>query len=217
MREVYEQRKSYADTGLVSGQYIPEISRPVLARFSTSTNSNKLRFEIRNSGEKRRHVDVRNFDVLYEREETGVLKWKNVQENVIGKTKKLDSLLSEFDGPNGPARPVLGLLFPNEINAPKLTEIEHPKIISKRALVGKRKCFEICGDLGGNSVTLWIDKSSYLVRKVETSHEFEHKLDHHAGHVDSSDKTVFKTTVIYKPILNHRISDSVFDWKQKPQ
>lgn len=211
MGEIYGRCKSYEDTGFASGHYNPEISEPALVAFQTNAVSGMLRFKLKNAGGKQSHRHVPSYDILYNSREA-VLKWNNVQERV-GKEETLDSVLSGFDGTNGAARPVLGLLFPNEIDAPKLTEIGNPKIISRRAVVGKRKCFKICGDLGGNSVTLWIDKSSYLVRKVETIDEFDPKPDLGSGDADSADKGVFKTTVVYNPILDGGISEEVFDWK----
>ena len=59
----------------------------------------------------------------------------------------------------------------------------------------KVDCFRVEGKLGSNPITLWIDKKSYLLRRIDEQAQFDN----------------FRTeqTTTYDPIINEQITDKM--------
>lgn len=94
----------------------------------------------------------------------------------------------------GSAHTIPTLLLPDEISGRQLTDITEAQRIDD-AEIDSVKCYRIQSKYAGEPVTIWIDATTFLVRRIETQKSF----------TDFSTETV--TT--YNPILNGVITEEM--------
>ena len=96
------------------------------------------------------------------------------------------------------------MLLPSEIKWRRAIRFREPKRIDDDTF-DKMDCFRIHDVIFGGPATFWIEKKTFLLRKIYLEHEFED----------------FRTqaTTTYKLILNGKIKDEMLEFnppKEKP-
>jgi hypothetical protein len=162
--KTYATCKTYRDTGIVKSRFIgPDVNFEVEKPFTTAfVRPDRLRFEYK---EIRR--DGREYRYIVWRSGEEIRSWWDVAPGV----KKPDSLavaLAEATGVSGgSAHTVPALLLPKEIPGWRLTDMTEAKRIGDDKY-GKSDCFRVEGKTAEYPVTLWIDKETFLVRKIDS-------------------------------------------------
>jgi hypothetical protein len=111
--------------------------------------------------------------------------------------KKRDSLDLATAGAtgvsDGSAHNIPALLLPKEISGRKIADITEAKIESAR--LGTADSFRVQGKYADDPITLWIDKKTFLVRRIETQSKFDN----------------FRTeqTTTYDPVIDGAITDKM--------
>jgi hypothetical protein len=114
----------------------------------------------------------------------------------IEKPNRFDNALAGV-----PAADIPYLLLRSEVQFPRLMGITEAKLAEDGRLDGA-ECFRVEGKYGGNwtRITLWIDKESYLVRRIDERHE------------QSSQVNSFRVTTTYDPIIDEEIADKLLEF-----
>jgi outer membrane lipoprotein-sorting protein len=187
MATTYSSCKTYTDTGLVSTIYFEgHNKRTVKQPFSTSfIRPDAFRFECKEkAGFFREHL------YIVCREERKTRTWWDVTPGV----KVAESLGLALAGATGvsggSAHTIPALLIPEEVSGQRLTDITHVKLIEDEILDNIR-CFCIQGQFGGNPITLWIEKNTFLLRKMVTENEYS---DFHT-----------QSTTTYRPVIDEEV------------
>ena len=100
---------------------------------------------------------------------------------------------------NGSAITVPGMLMPNEITWRRAIRVNQPKRIDDD-IVDSTDCYRVQDlILGAIPTTLWIDKKTFMLRKIYREHKFDD----------------FRTeeTTTYKPILNGEVENDLLEFK----
>jgi len=195
MGEVYAQCKTYRDSGMVETVYIDEDGkrREVKQPFKTAfVRPDRFRFEYTETepgGAKNRYIiwakraDVRS--------------WWDVEPGV----KQEESLGLAVAGATGvsagSAHTIPALLLSSEVAGRTLLNVTHVSRIED-ARLGGRDCYRIRGKFADDPITLWIDRASFLVRRI----------DERSRHDDFSTEE----TTIYDPVIDAKIPDSLLQF-----
>ncbi len=194
MAETYRGASSYQDEGEVTTVfYEARGERTVVKPFATAfVRPDRFRFEFRT--------------VRGEQEEDRMIVWEQggavrvwwTAEPEEKKAASLDLALAGATGISGTsAHAVPSLLLPDRVNGRRLTELDEPARLED-ATEGGVDCFRIQGRFGGRAgapgapMTLWTDKASFLLRKIETEKQFP--------------KFRATETLTYRPTLNGSIA-----------
>ena len=94
----------------------------------------------------------------------------------------------------GAAHTIPTLRLPREISGRPLTRIAKVKRI-ENAKIDEIECLRIQGQYAGYSMTIWIDKETYLVRRIDSEKKFDNFLT--------------EETTTYKPFIDEEIADSL--------
>ncbi len=200
MAKRYANCKSYRDSGVVKSVLIfPVIGKQATEKpFTTAFfRPDRFRFEFKEtgSGEKCRYVVWQGGN--------DVKTWWDLKPGV----EKVESLGLALAGPTGvsggSAHTIPALLLPREVAGRRLTDITEPKRLAD-AKIDNVDCFVLDGQFGDRPMTLWIDKQTFLVRRIAE----RDKLDF---------MTRVEITTTYDPIIDDVVPDEklVFDCPQK--
>jgi RNA polymerase sigma factor (sigma-70 family) len=189
MTEAYADCKSYRDTGLVKTLFVLNVGNHTVEKpFTTAfVRPDRFRFEYKENvgGQETRFI------IWSSAKE--VQTWWDLQPG-IEKGKSLDLALGGAAGVSGLASlNIPQLLLPDKLGWSRLALKE-----AKRADDGKLdkvECFRVEGKFGGNPITVWIDKKSYLVRRIDEQATFD----------------TFRTeqTTTYDPTFGEKITDKM--------
>lgn len=190
MAEEYAKCKSYRDSGVVKTVFIrPDRQRTVEKPFTTAfVRPGRFRFEYKDDKE-RRYIVWRNGK--------DVQTWWDIIPG-IEKEASLDLALAGATGvSSGSAHTVPALLIPNEVSGRRLTGITEAKRIEDTKL-DKVDCFRIQGPYAGSPVTIWVEKETFLVRRIDSQKTFDD----------------FRTeeTTTYEPVIDGEISDEMLEF-----
>jgi outer membrane lipoprotein-sorting protein len=197
MVKVYASCKSYQDSGMVRTLFIlPDGNRTVEKPFTTAfVRSGRFRFEYK---EKRENQDYR---YLVWANGKDVRTWWDVTPGI----KRLDSLGFALAGvtgvSGGSARRIPALLISEPIGAGwDIRKLRNLKRLED-AKAENADCFRIQGETGIDGqgpVTLWIDKASFLVRRLDQQNKLAN----------------FRTedTTTYEPVVNGEIPDKMLEF-----
>ena len=200
MAKRYANCKSYRDSGVVKSVLIfPVIGKQITEKpFTTAfVRPDRFRFEFKamvSGGEHRYFVWQGGNDVKT---------WWDLKSGV----EKVESLGLALAGPTGisggSAHTIPALLLPREVPGRRLTDLTEPKRVAD-AKIDNVDCFVIDGLFGDRPMTLWIDKRTFLVRRIAE----RDKLDF---------LTRVETTTTYDPIIDDVVPDEklAFDFPQK--
>lgn len=200
MAKTYGNCKTYRDSGVVKsvltfsvlGKQITE--KPFTTAF---VRPDRFRFEFKamESGVERRYLVWQGGN--------DVKTWWDVKPGV----EKVESLGLALAGPTGvsggSAHTIPALLLPREVAGRRLTDLTEPKRLAD-AKIDDVDCFVLDGQFGDRPMTLWIDKQTFLVRRIA-----------------ERDKlglwTNVEKTTTYDPIIDDVVPDEklAFDYPQK--
>jgi outer membrane lipoprotein-sorting protein len=187
MAKAYSDCKSYRDSGIVETLFVEAVgNRTVKKPFTTAfVRPDRFRFEYKET--------LGNQEMRF-------IAWSNAKEvqtwwDVKPGIEKAQSLVLALGGAAGvsgnASLNIPQLLLPDKMGWRRLALTE-----PKRAEDGKLdkvECFRVEGKYGGNPITVWMDKKSYLVRRIDEQAAFDN----------------FRTeqTTIYDPTINEKITD----------
>jgi hypothetical protein len=152
---------------------------------------NRFRFEFRSktggSEDEERYLVWRNGEV--------VKAWWDLK-HVVETPPSLDLALAGATGVSGSsAHTVPALLMPSEVSGWRITDLPEATRIEDGSL-GTVACFRVSGRVRGNNPTiLWIDKKSFLLRRIDSRIDF--------------DKFRTEETTTYEPAIDGEVADSL--------
>jgi outer membrane lipoprotein-sorting protein len=195
MAKVYAGCKTYRDSGVVITVFVEGVfgKRTVEKPFTTAfVRPDRFRFEYKDtrtgSGQSR---------YIVWSDGKAVQTWWDVGAR-LQKPESLGLALAGATGVSGgSAHTIPALLLPDEVGGRRLTDIKE----LRRAEDGKLEkveCFRIEGKYAGVPTTLWIDKKSYVVRRIDEQEKFDN----------------FRTeeTTTYEPIIDEKITDEMLEF-----
>jgi outer membrane lipoprotein-sorting protein len=193
MAKVYAGCKSYRDSGVVKTVFIQDANNHTVEKpFTTAfVRPDRFRFEYKEKqdGQERRY--------LVWRKGKEVQTWWDIKPG-IEKPESLDLALAGATGVSGvSAHTVPALLLPNEVGGRRLTDMTGAKRIED-AKLDKVDCFRIEGKYADSPMTLWIDKKTFLVRRIDSQQKFGN----------------FRTeaTTTYDPVTDDEIPDKKLEF-----
>ena len=191
LAKAYSTAQTYRDTGVVKTVFVEAEGRRTVERSFTTVfiRPDRIRFDYVDklvSGKERHYIvwaQAGNIQTWWD-VTPGIRKPKT-----IGK-----ALAGAGNVSGGAAQTVPALLLPNEVSGLSLTDLMDPKRLED-AKAGPADCFRIQGKSGKSPTTLWIDQSSFLLRRIDTEEKF--------------DKFRTETTTTYEAELNKEIPDKL--------
>lgn len=196
MAKTYRTCRSYRDSGVVKTETIysdGKRTREITTAFATAfVRPDRFRFEFTTGAS----PNFRGRYIIW-RNGNDVKKWWYVRP-VVKKPKSLASALGGAAGVSrGTSKLIPALLIPKEVTGSEIAGITEAKRIAD-AKLGKVDCFCIQGQFRVGAGTLWIEKKSFLVRKLVTSWKED----------DFSTRTI-KT---YKPFIDGEVADKMLEF-----
>jgi RNA polymerase sigma factor (sigma-70 family) len=165
---VYASCKSYQDSGVVSTVFVEAGGkrRTVAKPFTTAfIRPERFRFEYQEKalgGQDQRYIVWRKGNE--------VQTWWDVRPGVE-KPASLGLALGGATGVSGgSAHTIPALLLPDQVLG-RLTDMTEAQR-GAYARLDKSECFRIEGKVGGQPTTLWIDRATFLVRRIDTQRKF---------------------------------------------
>ena len=117
--------------------------------------------------------------------------WWDITPGIL-EPQSLEIALARATGVSGgSAHTVPALLMPDQIGGRRLTDVSDARRIED-ARLEDIDCFRIQGLLGSSSATLWIDKNTSLVRRIDSQAEF--------------DDFSTRTTTTYEPVIDGEVT-----------
>lgn len=188
MTKAYADCKSYQDSGVVTTMFfMADRDRTTERPFTTAfVRPDRFRFEYKeNDG------STKPSRYIIWSSSKDIQTWWDVRPG-IEKPKSMQLALAAATGVSGgSSHTIPSLLLPGKVGA-SLSAMTIPKRVQDGNL-GKVECFRIEGTLGNQPCTVWIDKKSYLLRRIDEQTQFDD----------------FRTeqTTTYNPVINEEISD----------
>jgi outer membrane lipoprotein-sorting protein len=194
--KTYANCKSYRDSGIA--KIVSTNSQDVLEYdFNTVfVRPNNLRFELRTYFRKR--------------ETTHSVFWRKGDEFLysgpmvpgVDKPNSLDMVMHQVAGISSTtSQTVLGLVLPKEIEAGALKEIITDAKRLDDAKADKIECFRITGTFVKQPRTIWIDKKTFLIRRIDTTWKRKKVSQEH--------------TTSYDPEIDVKISEEMLKFEPK--
>ena len=195
VKQTYAQCKSYRDSGVVTTTFIESSgTRTVKKPFTTAfIRPDRFRFEFREKDH--------SYIIMSKGNE--VKTWWDIQP-VIQKGKSLGMAIAAATGVSGgSAHTVPNLLMAEVIGGRIIADVAETKRLDDGKASG-RDCYRIQGlSRDGTSPSiLWIEKGSFLLRKIDEQHKFER----------------FRTETVtsYEPVVNGNIADALLEFNLPP-
>jgi outer membrane lipoprotein-sorting protein len=158
MTRAYSGCRSYHDTGTEKTVFTSEVPVRVEERpFHTAfVRPDRFRFEFADRGKR----------FIIWRSGSQVHTWWDIDSSLESPESLDDAIAGATGISGGSAHTVPLLLMPAELKGRRLAELAQVSRLPD-ALLGQTDCFRIEGKVGGLSETIWLDKGTYLVRKIE--------------------------------------------------
>jgi outer membrane lipoprotein-sorting protein len=191
--KVYANCKSYRDSGVVKTVFFDTqgtrgsctVEKPFTTAF---LRPDRFRFEYR---EKSHRGEARYIIWSRGRE---VQTWWDVTPG-LKEPESLDMAIAGATGVSGgSAHTIPALLLPGEMGGHRLTYMTDLKRMED-AKLGDVDCYRLVGDLAGQPQTLWIDKSSFLVRRIDVQRQLT------AARMEQ--------TTTYDPVVDGEVSEEM--------
>jgi len=193
MAKAYTDCKSYRDLGVVKTVFVRETgNRTDEKPFTTAfVRPDRFRFEYKAKigNQQIRHIIWSNG--------TKIQTWWDAKPG-IKKPKSLQLAVAEATGVSGgSAARIPAMLMPGKTKGWGGVHISDAKRIEDGKLE-RIECFRLEGKYGDNPITLWIDKKSYLVRRIDEQAKF--------------DNFRTETTTTYDPTVDGKITDKMLEF-----
>lgn len=186
--QTYGECDTYRDTGIMTRTFLAgENVQEEAQTFSTAfERPYRFRFECR---------EAENRYIVYADAAT-VRAWWDAREG-IQPMSSLDEAIARAVGPsNGASHTIPRLLLPERIRGRSLAELLSLERLSD-AMLEDVPCYRVTGaDRSGAPYVVWIDRASFLVRRIDEEHAF--------SEFNTTDRTV------YYPELNAELPDDAF-------
>ncbi len=195
MKSVYADSQSYQDSGMVKDVFFqPNSTRTAVKPFTTAfVQPDRFRYEFRETPPAQ---SERRFIIHQDGNELRV-HWDLEHDMQL---TTLDRAIAAATGVSSEsAITVPGMLLPKKITWRRAIRFNKPIRIQDEKL-GDRDCFRILDRFGRGIVTYWIDKESFLLRKIFKETAF--------------DDFQVKSTTIYVPELNSDVDPKLLEFKQ---
>lgn len=160
----YHNCDSYRDTGLVrTTSFRDDIERVSDRPFTTAfTRAGHFRFEFEESGVF--GITVKRYIIWTDGDK--VLTWWDVRPG-IEEQENLSSAIAGATGVSGrSAHTIPVLLLPDRISGRRLTDMTDLERVED-ASIGGTECYSIHGQYGGYTMTVWIEKATHLIRRID--------------------------------------------------
>lgn len=193
----YAECKTYRDSGTVTSLFVMDngknntTERPFKTAF---VRPGRFRFEFTNGqGDPQRRYIIWSQGM-------DVRTWWDVKPGI----EKPESLAMAISGANGvsggSALTIPGLLMPNEVSSGIFAYIKifRGLTLADEATLGTVECFRIEAMYGQRPTTVWIDKKTYLVRRIDDQVQIPN------GRVE--------TTTTYDPAFDEAIADNLLEF-----
>ena len=199
MAQTYAGCKSYHDSGIVKSVIIMAdgnvtIERPFTTAFVRPDRFRfeyESRFEIEEVGFNRKHRHI----VWCKGKE--VQTWWSIKPG-IEKRVSLGIALAEATGVSGgSAHTIPALLLPEEVGGRRLTDVKEAKRVDD-AKVDEVECYCIRGKCADSPITLWIEKTTFLVRRIDSE--------------TKTPKLCAEETTTYNPVIDGEITDKMLEF-----
>jgi hypothetical protein len=206
MASVYANCRSYQDTGVFTTLFVTKTgNRTVAKTFTTAfVRSDRFRFEYKEElgGTKPYRCiiwsnwkDVRPWWNFWSAR-CEIQTWWDVKPG-IEKPGRFDYALAGV-----PAAGVSKLLLRRDMQFQEITAVMEAKLAEDGQLDGV-ECCRVEGKHGHQLVTLWIDKKSYLVRRINTQFEVN---------PPEGDSFHVEETTTYEPVIDEKIADKLLEF-----
>lgn len=196
MAKAYSDCKSYRDTGGVKTLFVDQGNgnRTVERLFTTAfVRPDRFRFEFKDSG----NANMQGRRYIVWSNGKNVQTWWDIKPG-IETPESLNLAVAGATGVSGSsAHTIPALLLPDEVGGRKLTDITELKRTEDGA-VANVECFRVAGKFGDESITVWIDKQSYLVRRIDEQHML--------GNIR------VEQTTTYEPSFVEKITDKMLEF-----
>ncbi len=198
MAKTYAECKSYRDSGIVKIVFIEHDGRNWTKELVFNTafiRPDRFRFEYY----ERVCVNEREEKSLFIvwRKENEVRTWWDIKPGTENPPSLELAVAGATGVSGGSAHTIPALLLPNEISGRPLTDITEASRIED-AKLDETECFRVHGNFDDSPVTLWIEKETYLVRRIDEETKFE------------DFQTVDTTT--YEPVVDGEIADNLLEY-----
>ena len=207
--KAYANCKSYRDTGVATALFRRESgsTRTTERSFATAfVRPDRFRFEF---NDRNRVVQVPAGDRLSRyviwSHGNEVQTWWDVKPGIEKPESLQFALGAAFGVSGGTSSTIAGLLLPDQVHGGKLQLIKNPSgfTLGEEGQHGAHACYRIVGAWGKGPMTIWIDKQSYLVRRIDTQ-------------IQLDDARVEHTTT-YDPIIDADIADDLLTFDPPDQ
>ena len=194
MAKAYADCKSYRDSGVVTTVFVKNtVKRTVERPFTTAfVRPDLFRFEYKDNN--RRYLISANGQ--------NVQVWWDVKPG-IQKPESLQLAVGGATGVSGgSAARIPAMLMPGKLKGWGGVHISDAKLI-KDGKLENVECFRLEGQYADNPITLWIEKKSYLVRRIDEQRKFDD----------------FRTeqTTTYDPNIDGKITDKMLEFDPPAQ
>lgn len=196
MAKTYADCESYRDSGLVKTVFISSRGERVSEKpFSTAfIRPDRFRFEYY---ENKGGLIGKCRYIVWRDDKEVKTKW-DIRPG-IKKPESLGMALAGATGvSSGSAHTIPALLMADEVCGRRLTDMTDARRIEDDKL-GKVDCFRIRAKYAKRPMTVWIDKKSFLIRRIDGRNEFDD----------------FRTedTTTYDPVINAEITDQALEFE----
>ncbi len=194
MTTAYAKVSSYEDHGDVTTAFTGSSAHTTKLFFQTAfVRSQRFRFEYRSDHEFRGRVLGSQRMVIWSDFSHTYSEW-TVEPGIVDDGPKLALALGAAAGVSGGSSVTIpGLLLPDVVG--RLNLRPRTPIVNGPEAVDGHPCWRVTGsDHSGDPLTLWIDRDTHLLRRLETSHHF--------GTFDAD------STISYQPEIDQRIADA---------
>lgn len=204
MAQRYAGCATYEDRGQVQQVFRhlnSNTKQTVRKPFSTAfVRPSRFRFQFK------RYADNRSVQkyIVWQRG-SAIRTWWTVGQR-LERLSKLSMAIAGATGVSGSsALTVPRMLLPGQINAWSIHKIAQPLVIGN-GTVNRAICLRIQGaDALGDSVTIWVDKKDWLLRKVKTISVFK----------DRPDPFEVVSTTTYEPKIDKKISSGKLQFRPR--
>ena len=188
LASTYSRCKSYRDKGVVRIVYLESGGRRVEERpFRTAfVRPDRFRFEYQETGllgAKRRYIVWRLG--------SHVQTWWDVRPGIEEKASLGSALGAATGVSGGSSHAIPALLMPGEVEGRRLTDMTDVKRLADAEAAGA-SCFRVEGTYANLPRTVWVDKKTFLVRRIDFEDTFP----------------TFRTqqTTTYEPVLDEQVA-----------
>jgi hypothetical protein len=200
MGTTYARCRTYRDAGVVTNVHTEITGKRTVEKPFTTAYVRPDRFRFEYTEQK---SDGRVYRYLVWRKGKDVRSWWDVTPGVT-KLESLGMALSAATGVSGgSAHTIPALLFADEVGGRRLTDVAEARRVEDAAL-GTVECVRIQGRYADRPVTLWLEKATFLIRKIELKWEF--------------DTFFIEETTTYDPVVNGEVTEALlaFDPPSRP-